>query len=58
MLCPSTNYDLQLRVFFCGPLRILLRFLVRHEACVYTMYNLNTYEDESSSQPNLPFRLK
>jgi hypothetical protein len=35
-----------------------LRFLVRHEACVYTMYNLNTYEDESSSQPNLPFRLK
>jgi hypothetical protein len=31
--------------------------LVRHEACV-VQYNLNTYEDASSSRPNLSFRLK
>ena len=27
---------------------------VRHEACV----NINTYKDERTLQPNLPFRLK
>jgi hypothetical protein len=33
---------------------IILRHLVRHEACV----NINTYVDERTTQPKMPFRLK
>jgi len=37
---------------------ITLRALVRHEACVVNINNLNHLMDERAIQPNLSFRLK